>query len=402
MTELSRSPESRRPPELAVIVPIYNEVGNIQALIQGLRYCLQGLDWEVIFVDDDSPDGSADEVQEIARRDPAIRLLRRIGRRGLSSACIEGMLSTVAPYIAVMDGDLQHDETLLPSMLQALKREDLDIVVGSRYLEGGSVGTWSRRRQAMSRLASRLGRRLVKADLSDPMSGFFMLRSAVLHDCVRNLTGVGFKILLDIFASSPRPLAAKEIPYSFRVREAGESKLDNAALWEYLLMLVQKSVGGVIPVRFIAFSLVGGTGIIVHMMVLWALYRVGGVAFVTGQAVAAMVAMTTNFFLNNSLTYRDLRLRGWQMLRGWLSFVFACSIGAVSNVGIAAYLFQADSYWVISALAGILIGAVWNYAVTAVYTWRQDARRGAVAKNRQRKRPISSLVRRRRLFLSRD
>jgi len=373
MSESNRPPESYPPPELAVIVPVYNEAGNIEALTERLRHSLQGLDWELIFVDDDSPDGSADRAQEIARRDRRVRVLRRIGRRGLSSACIEGMLATVAPYLAVLDGDLQHDETLLPSMLQTLKREEIDIVIGSRYLEGGGLGTWDRRRRSMSRFAGRLARTLVSADLRDPMSGFFMLDSTLLHGCVRNLSGIGFKILLDIFASSPRPLRFREIPYIFRERRAGESKLDNAVLWEYLLMLVQKTMGSVVPVRFIGFSLIGGSGIVVHIVVLWVLFRFMGASFIAGQAVATLVAMTTNFFLNNMLTYRDLRLRRWQLLRGWLSFVLACSIGAIANIGIATYLFQADSYWVISAFAGILVGAVWNYAVTAVYTWRHKA-----------------------------
>jgi len=190
---------------------------------------------------------------------------------------------------------------------------------------------------------------------------------------VRELSGVGYKILLDIFASSPGPLAFKEIPYEFRERTVGESKLDNAVLWEYLLMLVQKTMGPMIPVRFIAFSIIGGSGVLVHMVVLWILFRLMGFSFIVGQASAALVAMTTNFFLNNVLTYRDLRLRGWQLLRGWLSFVLACSVGAIANVGIAIYLFKAESYWVLSALAGILVGAVWNYAVTAVYTWKHKA-----------------------------
>jgi len=369
MSEFNRPPESCLPPELAVIVPIYNEAGNIEALAERLRHSLQGLDWELIFVDDNSPDGSADKAQEIAQRDRRIRVLRRIGRRGLSSACIEGMLATVAPYLAVLDGDLQHDETLLPSMLQTLKREGFDIVVGSRYLEGGGLGTWNRRRRFMSRFASRLARTLIKANLSDPLSGFFMLNATLLHSCMHNLSGIGFKILLDIFTSSPRPLCFQEIPYVFRERRAGESKLDNAVLWEYLLMLVQKTTGSIVPVRFIGFSLIGGSGIIVHMVMLWALFRLMGASFMISQSVAVLVAMTANFFLNNMLTYRDLRLYRWQLLRGWLFFILACSIGAITNVGIATYLFQSKSYWVISAFAGILVGAIWNYAVTAVYTW---------------------------------
>jgi len=361
------------PPELAVIIPTFNEASNVAEIARRLAANLQGLAWEILFVDDDSPDGTAERVRHLARHDGRIRLLRRVGRRGLSSACIEGMLATTAPYVAVIDADLQHDETRLPLMLQRLKAEDLDIVIGSRYVAGGSVGDWNERRQAMSRFASRLAQRLIHADLADPMSGFFLLRAPVLADCVQALSGVGYKILLDIFASSPRPLKFAEIPYGFRPRELGESKLDNAVLWEYALMLLQKLIGPRIPVRFIAFSLIGGSGVLVHLAVLWLLNRLLGASFLVGQSVAALVAMTTNFFLNNILTYRDMRLRGRQLIWGWLSFVIACSIGAIANVGIATYLFEGDTGWVLSALAGILVGAVWNYAVTAVYTWRGKA-----------------------------
>lgn len=361
------------PPELAVIIPTYNEAGNVAEITRRIEASLQGVAWEILFVDDDSPDGTAEQVRQLARQDSRIRLLRRVGRRGLSSACIEGMLATTAPYLAVIDADLQHDETKLPRMLERLKAENLDLVVGSRYVLGGSVGDWNERRQAMSRFASRLAQRLIKADLADPMSGFFLLRAPVLADCVQALSGVGYKILLDIFASSPRPLRFAEIPYGFRQREVGESKLDNAVLWEYVLMLLQKLIGPRIPVRFIAFSLIGGSGILVHLSVLWLLNQLLGASFLIGQTVATLVAMTTNFFLNNILTYRDMRLHGRQLIWGWFSFVLACSIGAIANVGIATYLFEGDSGWVLSALAGILVGAVWNYAVTAVYTWRGKA-----------------------------
>ncbi|WP_296809351.1 glycosyltransferase family 2 protein [Thiocapsa sp.] len=362
-----------RPPELAVIIPTYQEADMVDEVVRRVDAVLQGIDWELIFVDDDSPDGTSNRVRAIARLDPRVRLVQRIGRRGLSSACIEGMMSTAAPFLAVMDGDLQHDESLLPKMLAVIKAENLDIVVGSRYVSGGGMGDWNARRQSMSRFATRIGQYLIHADLQDPMSGFFLVRASVVQGCVRRLSGVGFKILLDIFAEAEQPLRFRELPFTFRAREAGSSKLDNAVLWEYLLMLTQKLIGPVIPVRFIAFSAIGGLGVFVHMAVLWPMLTLLGTgAFLISQAVATLVAMTSNFFLNNILTYRDMRLRGRQLIWGWLSFVAACSVGALANVGIANYLFQGGhSGWFLSALAGILVGAVWNYAVTAVYTWKR-------------------------------
>jgi len=359
-------------PELAVVVPTYNEADNVEEIVRRVGAALEGINWELIFVDDDSVDQTWRLVRDLAATDRRVRVLQRVGRRGLSSACIEGMLASAAPYIAVIDGDLQHDETQLPLMLATLKGEDLDIVVGSRYVAGGGVGDWDAKRQSMSRLAGAIGRRLIKADLKDPMSGFFMLRADLLQTCVRSLSGVGYKILLDIFASCPQPPRFKEVPYEFRLRSAGTSKLDKAVLWEYLLMVLQKWLGPLIPIRFIAFSIIGGLGVPVHLAVLWLVYRVAGFDFVTGQSVAALVAMTSNFFLNNLLTYRDMRLHGRALIWGWVSFVLACSVGALANVGIATYLYQSDaSSWVLSAVAGILVGAVWNYAVTAVYTWRK-------------------------------
>jgi len=358
-------------PQLSVIVPTFNEIGNVSELRDRVAEALAGIDWEMIFVDDDSPDGTATALREMAQSDRRVRCIQRVGRRGLSTACIEGMLASSAPLVAVIDADHQHDEQLLPRMFELIGAGELDVVVGSRYAESGGIGNWDESRAAFSRLATRLSRLVLKADLHDPMSGFFMIRHDAFVECVKaGVSGVGFKILLDLFATSPTPLRYRELPYQFRNRLAGESKLDTNVAWEYFIMLLDKFMGGVVPIRFIAFSLVGGLGLLVHLLVLALLFKGGGTSFLWAQTGATMVAMTSNYVLNNVLTYRDLRLRGWAFVRGWFSFVLACSVGALANVGIADYLFQKDSFWVSSAIAGVLVGAVWNYAVTAVYTWK--------------------------------
>lgn len=358
--------------ELSVVVPTFNERENVEKVVAALEAALKGVNWEVIFVDDDSSDRTVQKLREMAAFDARIRCLHRIGRRGLSSACIEGMLASSAPYIAVMDADLQHDERLLPRMLQELKMGDAEIVVGSRYMEGGGVGSWDESRAWISLVATRLSQRVLKVKLSDPMSGFFMLPQETAIRCIRNgLSGIGYKILLDLFSSSPQPMRFRELPYQFRSRTSGESKFDSMVAWEYLMLLLDKLFGHVIPVRFLTYSLVGGLGVLVHMLVLTMTYKLMGASFLAGQITATLVAMTFNFFLNNILTYRDMRLHGWHLLRGWLTFVLACSVGAFANVGIAKYLFEQNSFWVTSALAGVFVAAVWNYAVTAVYTWRK-------------------------------
>ena len=373
MSDSSRSESSLR---LSIVVPTFNERSNVTELLKRVDAALGPGGWEIIFVDDDSPDGTAAFVRDIACKDPRVRSVHRIGRRGLSSACIEGMLASSAPCIAVMDADLQHDERLLPLMFTDLSSGDVDIVIGSRYVEGGSLGEWATERARISQLATTLSRLIVRADLKDPMSGFFMLRREVLHEAVARLSGIGFKILLDIFASVPRPLRYKERAYTFRNRFSGESKLDSLVAWEYIMMLLDKTVGQYVPVRFVPFALIGGLGVFVHMAVLWVTFKMLGQTFLVGQSAATIVAMTSNFFLNNALTYRDQRLKGWSLLTGWISFSIACSVGAVSNVGIATYLFN-ENYigWAVSALAGIVVGAVWNYAVTSIYTWNKAGKK---------------------------
>jgi dolichol-phosphate mannosyltransferase len=357
-------------PLLSVVIPCYNEVENVEELTRCLAETLQGVPWEVIFVDDDSPDKTSRKVTDLAFQDPRVRLIHRIGRRGLSSACVEGMLSSSAPYLAVMDADLQHDETLLPAMLTALRSQQLDIVVGSRYTDGGGIGGWDTKRAAYSRFATRISRYFTRTELTDPMSGFFMIRREALMQRVRRLSGVGFKILLDLFASSSTPMRFLELPYTFKERHAGESKLDNRALLEFGMLLLDKWIGRLIPVRFVAFVLVGGIGVLVHFLVLLLIFRITGSSFMLGQTAATLVAMTGNYLLNNFFTYNDVRLKGRQLLTGWFSFILVCGIGAAANVGIASLLFQRHTNWMLSALAGIGVSSVWNYAVTAVYTWR--------------------------------
>ena len=363
--------------QLSIVVPTFNERQNVRELIARLELALRGISWELIFVDDDSPDGTSAEVKAIAARDSRIRCLRRIGRRGLSSACIEGMLAAAAPTLVVMDADLQHDETKIPAMLEALESHDAHLVIASRYTDGGTVGEWNKTRAFMSRLATRLSRLVCRQEISDPMSGFFMIRADALERCVHRLSGKGFKILLDIVASTREGLCVAEVPYSFRERLHGESKLDSLVVWDFGMLLAEKTIGRYIPVRFLAFTLVGGAGVLVHMSVLAAL-RLTEMSFPTAQGVATVVAMVFNFWLNNLLTYRDRRLRGARWFTGLLSFMLACGLGAVANVGIASYLFeQSNAQWVVAALAGIAVGAVWNYAITQLYTWGHDRSRDA-------------------------
>jgi len=356
-------------PELTIVVPTLNERDNVGPLIDRLDRLLVGVDWEAVFVDDDSADDTAGHLRDLGRADRRIRCIRRFGRRGLSSACIEGILSTSARYIAVIDGDLQHDETLLPRMLDILKREQTDLVVASRYLASGAADGLSTRRRVLSRVGAWLARMLLKSDITDPVSGFFMMRSEVADKAAARLSGVGTKILIDLLASAPEPLSVVELPYRFRGRNSGSSKLDWFTVLEYLALLAEKVSGGYLPSKFLLFGAVGASGMVVHLVVLRLLLATADAGFVGAQSTATATAMVWNYFLNNTLTYRDYRLVGWATLRGLASFMAICGLGAVVNVLVARDLYAMTQMWLFAGAGGAAIGALLNYALTSMFTW---------------------------------
>jgi dolichol-phosphate mannosyltransferase len=359
--------------ELAIVVPTFNERDNVGPLLSKLDSALAGIEWEVIFVDDDSADATASAARSIARERAGVRVIQRIGRRGLSSACIEGMMATAAPFIAVMDADLQHDETLLPRMLALLKSESLDIVVASRNTAGGSVGEFAAHRRMLSTFGKNLSQFVCKCEISDPMSGFFLLDRKLLEDVVHRLSGISFKILVDILASSPRPVKLKEVPYTFR------SQLDTTNLLEYLVLLADKLFGEYVPVRFVMFTLSGVAGVIVNVVTLGVMFRVEHLTFEASQATGIFAAMTVNFLVNNWVTYRDRRLKGIRILTGLLWFYLACAVGGMTSYAVATLAYERGVPWYIAAAVGMVISSVWNYAVSSVFTWRMRSRRAGLA-----------------------
>jgi dolichol-phosphate mannosyltransferase len=354
---------------LTVVVPCYKERDNVAPMVAALNKALADIAWEVVFVDDDSPDGTATAARALARQDARVRCIKRVGRRGLSSAVIEGALSSSAEYVAVIDGDMQHDETRLPLMLEAV-RTGADMAVGSRHVEGGdSTGLSSPLRVRLSQGGIRLAQILTRTSVSDPMSGFFLLRQELFEQLAGRLTGQGFKILLDLVLASPKRLNVAEIPYQFRPRAAGESKLDVLVLAQFAGLLIDKILGGVVPLRFISFALVGGFGVLVNLLVLQAA-RAAGLDFTTAQTLGTIVAMIANFQLNNQLTYRTQRLKGAKAWRGLVLFLLVCSLGAYANIGIARALYAENGHSLLAGAAGAAVGVVWNYAVSATLVWR--------------------------------
>jgi dolichol-phosphate mannosyltransferase len=360
----------RPAPELTIVVPTFNEKANIPLLVERLAQLLTSCDWEVIFVDDNSPDGTAAAARAIGANDSRVRCIRRIGRRGLAGACLEGMLASQARYVAVMDADLQHDEGLLVPMLDALRAGRADVAVASRYLYGGSAAGLSKQRSRVSRGSNTLVRLLLGIDLTDPMSGHFMIRRDALEAIAPSLSTQGFKILLDILATARGSLRTIELPSTFRERQHGESKLDSKIALDFAALVTAKLTNDAVSARFILFCLVGLTGIGIHLSILSVLL-IADLSFGVAQALATVGAIAWNFVLNNLFTYRDQRLTGWQFVTGLIRFQVICAIGAISNVGIATWIYDYDETWWIAGLGGALIGTVWNFVVSAALVWRQ-------------------------------
>ena len=369
--------------QLAVVLPTYNERENIPTMVDRISAALQGVEWEVVIVDDNSPDGTSDEARQLALSNPRVRILQRIGRRGLASAAIEGMCSTAAPIVAVMDADHQHDPALLPQMLAALESGEYDLAYASRFAEGSSTEEWGRPdRVKASGFANRIATKVPGVELSDPMSGYIMLPAETLRADAHRLSGVGFKILLDILATVERPLKVKEFPMNFAARAEGESKLDQTVIFEFLIGLYDKWLGRIIPTRFALFGTVGAMGVAVQLGALWFIQKtiLGSqfsyghwpkeVNFIAANSIAAIIAMTFNFVLNNELTYSDKRLRGFgPLVRGWAQFALTCSLGLLTNIGSSTALVRIGFHEVAAAVIGIILGSVWNFALSSKFVW---------------------------------
>ncbi|QDP18817.1 glycosyltransferase family 2 protein [Sphingomonas xanthus] len=361
--------ERVQPLQLSVVIPTLNEAGNVEALLGKLGVTLAGIEWEAIFVDDGSSDGTPELLTRIAQSDRRVRVIRRIGRRGLSSAVVEGALATTTPIIAVIDADLQHDERILPDLYRAIAEDAHELAIGTRYAGQGSTGEWDDRRLKVSRIATALASPIMKTRLSDPMSGFFAVRRDVLLEAAPSLSNVGYKILLDLVASAPRPLKVAEVGYTFGTRVAGESKLDEMVALEYIELLLDKTLGRFVPVKLVQFGAIGMLGVGIHLALLWLALNLIAAPFAWAQAGAVVGAMTFNFALNNIFTYRDRKLTGLNWVRGLISFYAVCSLGAVANVGIGSLVYEQMQGWWIAGIAGAIVGSVWNYVASSWLTW---------------------------------
>lgn len=326
---------------------------------------------EVIVVDDASTDGTADEVLAVEAEDRRVRLLRREGARGLASAAMAGWEHARGDILGIMDGDGQHDPAVTLRLLEQV-RGGADLAVGSRYLQAGASGLTGGR-DFISRAGTRLVDLALGVRLSDPLSGQFLMRRAWFEAAAPRASAVGFKILADLVASAAVEPTVAETPTALRTRLAGESKLDLRVVVDLAAMVVEKRTGGLLPARFVLFSAVGVSGVVMQVAAL-KLFDLLIPQFSLALVPAILTAMTWNFALNNVLTFRDRRLRGWGLLTGWVSFAIACGLGAFANWAIASGLQRLGVWDSAAAIAGALAGGVWNFLAARRATWGVDRR----------------------------
>lgn len=359
-------------PQVSVVVPTYNEAGNIPMIYDGLARALAGRAWELVVVDDDSPDGTADVVRALGRRHDNVRCIQRVQERGLCSAVHWGVQAAHGEVIVVMDGDLQHEVALIPRMLEALQAGH-DIVSGSRFLKGAAEkGLPSTLRRRLSDWGNRLTNLFLGAALSDPLTGFFATSRRLFLDSIPQMQADGFKVFFDLVYHN-RNVAIRELPFEFQRRRHGQSKLELYVLWLLACDIVSKLSRGMLPPRLVSFVAVGLIGSIFHFSILYATMDLGAVFWVA-QAIATVVAMVFNFTINNMLTYSDDRLRGRAFYKGLLLYSLIASVGIVANVSTAQITYiSLHGHTFIAATTGLVIDVIWRFVVSNRLIWGRSS-----------------------------
>lgn len=357
---------------LTIVSPCYNEIKNIDYLIEKLEAVdYKSIISRLIFVDDDSPDGTSEYVKNLPNRKFDILCLRRIGRQGLSSAVIEGILLADTKFVAVMDADGQHDPRDLIAMFEKMTSENIQFIVGSRFINSELVESHAGFRAHISNIGNRIANKILGRNLTDPLTGFFIFERRIFLESIKKIRPSGFKILLDLlYQLKDSDLNVTEYPITFKVRHEGESKLDSKVLIEFADQIVGFMTKGVLPEKLFSFVLVGSIGLFIHLTLLYFFLIFLEFEFIEAQVLATLMSMVSNFSLNNILTFRRNRLKGLRWLLGLFAFILVCSLGAFANVGLAGYLFTHGREWWISGLIGILVGTVFNFSLSKFYIWK--------------------------------
>lgn len=379
-------------PVVSVILPTYNEAENVPIIVEKTATALAQIPYEIIIVDDNSPDRTWQVAQRIAEQDPHVHMIRRLNERGLSSAVITGMNAARGQCLAVMDSDMQHDEAALPDLVHAIMIENYDIAIGSRGVEGGSYGDFSRKRRFISWVAASMARIILPMHVRDPMSGYFVVAREIFQECVERINPVGFKILLEFIGRNPEA-KVKEVGYKFRRRIHGETKLSGSVIKNYLVALWDMRFGRFISSTFLLYSLVGSFGVLVNLGGLFLGEYLGlpeiktgwpviG-TFVLSVALGIELSIISNYIMNNWVTFFDVRHRGFKAnARAILLFHLISSLAGLVQLGVFQLLYENGflSEYLEGRLLkavldsiGILVALTTNYYLNINFTWQKKS-----------------------------
>ena len=357
---------------LTVVLPAYNERENVDVLVAALHQAdIHGQIKRIIYVDDDSPDLTSEHIKS-SQYPIDVLCIHRIGRQGLSSAVVEGILLADTQYVAVMDADGQHTPHDLMEMLKLAMAEGNQLVIGSRFKNQATVETHVGLRSLLSKVGNRLANHVLRRQLSDPLTGFFLIERSLFAEVSHQVRGSGFKILVDvIYNLRDKDIKIAETQIQFQQRLHGESKLDSGVMIEFVDQMIGLFIGKIYPEKFIGFLMVGVFGMCIHFTILYLTLFILALSFTIAQTLATLVAMMANFALNNLLTFRRNRLKGFEWFKGLIYFVLVCSLGAVANVGVSGYIFKLDNMWWLSGLAGIIVGTAFNFTLSKYFVWKK-------------------------------
>tara|TARA_Y100000991_G_scaffold144045_1_gene108785 strand:- start:332 stop:1441 length:1110 start_codon:yes stop_codon:yes gene_type:complete len=358
---------------ISIVIPTFNEQNNVSKIINQLLNLDIDYELEIIVVDDNSYDGTAKLVREYGRLDKRVRLINRLGRSGLSSAIKEGCLCASGDIIAVMDADGQHDPSYIVLALETIELKKVDIVLGSRFAKGAIIKGLSIERKSSSSIANNLARLSLYGSydyLTDYMSGFFVFKRNVCIELIEKIDVHGFKFFYELLAISKGKLKILEIPLIFNERMYGDSKLDLPVVWDFLISLLHTFCGRIVPRRAVSFALVGSTGVFIQLSTIYFLLALTNFDFETVLPVGVIIAASSNFIINNILTFRSNKLLGKNFYTGLLKFLLVSSLPIIANVGVTNLFyskFSTNTFF--SQLVGIFVVFIWNYAASSKVVW---------------------------------
>ena len=361
---------------ISIIIPTFNEVNNILPLINKLIKIIKHFEYEIIVVDDDSPDGTSEEVNQYMQKNQNIKLITRIGRSGLASAIKEGLLFAKGKYLIVLDGDGQHDPICVLDMVNEIIKSNADLVIGSRFLDSSKLKGLSEKRSIGSKIANQASRISLPKNYSlitDYLSGCFCINKVNTEKLIRKIEINGFKFLYELLSLSKGRLNIIEVPLVFKLRKYGNSKLDLAIVWDFLISILHNFSFRIVPRRAISFGLVGLSGVFIQLSLTLILTRIFLLEFSKVLPFSVVCAATSNFLINNQLTFRNNRLRNFSLFKGLLKFLLVASLPVIANVGITTAFYKyisADTF--IAQLAGIAIVYAWNYMASSLFVWNRS------------------------------